>query len=829
MGVLSKIRRHGWLGGIAGLAIAAACAMPLAAAAAPARDLITSPIDETAMVEIRGNIRPELATARDLGAVAPDRVFEHLYLLLKRPPEREAALRAFMEAQTTPGSPDYRKWIGAAEMDATYGPSKRDVAAVAAWLRSHGIRVNAYMPSLVLDVDATAAQLQAAFGLKIHTIVANGERHIASVNNPSVPVALRGVLLGPPALHDFRPHTMKRRAWKRSQPDPVTHQYAPGSGYELVAPGDLQTIYNLPAVYAQGYSGAGETVGLIEDTNLYSLGDWYAFRKIFGLSRPYPHATLTQINPGCASPGVNGADSEAALDVEWASAAAPNAAIAMYACADSGNNFGGFVAMTNMYAAGTYPSIISISYGEGESVSGATYNAYIDTLYQEYAAAGVSLFVSSGDSLSNQNDRGATVSTHGISVSSFAGTAYNVSVGGTDFADTYLGTVGNYWSNTNTPYFANALSYIPEIPWNNTCADPLFYTTYYARQPVTEAVWTGSISGSTLTVTSVAGGIVYNGLTVVGPGIAPGTTIIADLTGTAGGVGTYNVSISQAVASEAMSGTNALSANTAVAACSNTYLYAIGYASPAGGAGGPSNCFSGTPATAKVSNGSCTGKAKPSWQSVYGNPGDGVRDQPDVALFAANGLWGHYYPFCFSDPTSGYGGAQCTDNPGSWSGAGGTSFASPVMAGIFALVQQKVTANTAGATSPVKLGNPNPVLYSIGAQQYGTGQAATGTTTCNSGATGGPAAGCVFNNVQLGDISSPCKKLGSSAYNCYIASGTTGINSQSNSGLAPVTPAASAGGVQVGAFPATPGWNFATGLGSVNGYNLVNNPAWQAP
>ncbi len=52
-------------------------------------------------------------------------------------------------------------------------------------------------------------------------------------------------------------------------------------------------------------------------------------------------------------------------------------------------------------------------------------------------------------------------------------------------------------------------------------------------------------------------------------------------------------------------------------------------------------------------SGTCAGYAKPSWQSVVGNPGDGVRDIPDVSLFAANGVWGHYYVVCYSDTQGG--------------------------------------------------------------------------------------------------------------------------------------------------------------------------------
>jgi hypothetical protein len=63
------------------------------------------------------------------------------------------------------------------------------------------------------------------------------------------------------------------------------------------------------------------------------------------------------------------------------------------------------------------------------------------------------------------------------------------------------------------------------------------------------AVFTGSISGTKLSVSSVTSGVLTTGQTISGPGIAPGTTITADGTGT-GGVGSYTVDTSQSVASE---------------------------------------------------------------------------------------------------------------------------------------------------------------------------------------------------------------------------------------------------------------------------------------
>ena len=91
---------------------------------------------------------------------------------------------------------------------------------------------------------------------------------------------------------------------------------------------------------------------------------------------------------------------------------------------------------------------------------------------------------------------------------------------------------------------------------------------------------------------------------------------------------------------------------------------------------------------------------------MVGNPADGVRDLPDVALFASAGSWNSVYVYCFSDAING--GAVCNGQPPyNWSLAGGTSFAAPIMAGIQALVNQKLGANQ---------GNPNAgVAYELDA------------------------------------------------------------------------------------------------------------------
>ncbi len=74
-------------------------------------------------------------------------------------------------------------------------------------------------------------------------------------------------------------------------------------------------------------------------------------------------------------------------------------------------------------------------------------------------------------------------------------------------------------------------------------------------------VYTGSISGTTLTVSAVSAGVLAVGQTISGTGVTSGTTITAFGTGT-GGTGTYTVSVSQTVSSTTL--TNGAYYNSAV-------------------------------------------------------------------------------------------------------------------------------------------------------------------------------------------------------------------------------------------------------------------------
>jgi hypothetical protein len=678
-----------------------------------ARARITQNIDEGERTALRGNTHPEAKVENDRGAAREDLPLEHMLLQLKRSSEQEQGLQQFIDELHTKGSPNFHRWITAQEFGERFGVAKQDLDTITRWLESQGFKVNVIYPSgMVIDFSGTAGQVRRAFQTEIHHLEVKGEKHIANMSDPRIPAALASVVSGVVSLHDFKPHAMHKMHKPQTE---FTFTDILGSTNYAMVPADLATIYNLNPLFSAGFSGQGQTIVLIEDTNVFSAGDWSTFRSTFGLSG-YTSGSFTQVHPGsnCGNPGVIAPnDAEAILDAEWASAAAPNAAIEMAACADTSTTFGGLIAVQNLINAGSPPSIMSISYGQCETVNGAVANAAFSAAYQQAVAEGVSVFVAAGDSGAAGCDNSVAEATHGIAVNAFASTPYNVAVGGTDFSDTFSSTNATYWNSSNTSAFGSAVSYIPEIPWNDSCAGALL-TAYEGYSP------------------------------------------------------TY--------------GSTSL--------CNDPLIGALLETTVAGG-GGPSGCATGAPSTAGVVGGTCQGWPKPAWQSIVGNPNDGVRDTPDVSLFAADGLWGHFYVFCWSD--AAHGGAACGSDPSAWSGAGGTSFASPIMAGIQALINQK-----AGGPQ----GNPNPVYYQLAAGEYGS----SGSTACNS--TTGAASSCIFYDVTQGDMDVDCV-----GPNCYLADGTVGVLSTSNTSFSP-------------AYGTTTGWDFATGIGSVNAANLVNN--WPA-
>jgi subtilase family serine protease len=726
---------------IVALSVLALSTVSAAQHAGKPRPLITASIDESQRVALSGNTTPAaLEPDYDRGAVADTLRYDHLLLVLKRAPETEAALVKLIDEIHDPHSANFHHWLTPQQLGEQFGAAPEDRAIIEGWLQSHGFSINRiYNNGLLIDFAGTAAQIRETFHTEIHNLVLpNGERHIANMSDPEIPAAFASAVEGIATLHDFGPRPHLRQLGAVSY-NSATQKWQPhftitgqGQTFHAVAPYDFNTIYNVLPLWKRGFTGKGVTVALVEDSNLLHASDWYSFRDTFGL-KGFKAGNFRQIYPNCPNPGQNGDEVEAALDVEWASVAAPDANIELSACGNSHGTFGLDLAILNLLDLEP-PDVISDSYGLCETITGQAEVALENREAQIATALGTTFFIAQGDTGADEcSPVEGFISYLGINSGDNTASAYAVDVGGTDFMDQYNQDVNNvpvsnYWNEKNNLRTkASARSYIPEIPWNDGCTSQIIYSDPI----VTGGIYTQSWGPSGFCNTKL------------------------------GRSGQFRFSFS--------------------------------------GSGGPSTCFTGKPSIPGVVSGTCKGNPKPSYQTgVPGIPDDGERDQPDLALFASAGSpSGSFLVECFSDKNEG--GAPCTaGNDALLEGGGGTSFASPAMAGIQALIDQKNG----------RQGNANYVLYALAANQF-----ATQGTACNASQTNGglPASSCIFNDVQLGDMDIPCGQSSKHAYDCFgNGSKIIGELSTSKSGEL--------------AYPATPGYDLATGLGSVNATNLFD--AW---
>jgi subtilase family serine protease len=246
--------------------------------------------------------------------------------------------------------------------------------------------------------------------------------------------------------------------------------------------------------------------------------------------------------------------------------------------------------------------VISISFGNCEANEGI-YNQFWNGLWEQAAAQGITVMVSSGDngSAGCDDDNSQYYAVYGQAVNGIASTPYNVAVGGTDFYYSDYATGGNsitnYWGSPTQLPAESLKSVLPEQPWNDSQYGFNIYNILDSSRGTESSIAAGSGGASNAAVCSTGQYDEYN------------------------------------------------------------------------------NC-----------TGTLSGYPKPSWQSGSGVPTDGVRDLPDVSLFASNGVNYSAYPICATD---GDCQSPSGSNPVQIFGVGGTSASAPSFAGIMALVNQK--------------------------------------------------------------------------------------------------------------------------------------------
>ena len=416
---------------------------------------ILTRIDNTRRITLSGHIHPQARSEFDQGRVRPDATLDYVTLDLEPSAAQKADLAQLLVEQQNPGSPNYHRWLTPEQYADRFGVSTQDANAIAAWLQSQGLTVHAISRGRSwISFGGMAAQLEAAFQTELHEYIVDGEVHIANATEPSVPAALGGIVKGIRGLNDFRPKPAPRTLRKPVINEGAKPEYTSRSGNHYISPNDFSTIYNVNPLYSAGIDGTAQTLVIAGQTQI-NLSDIQQFRSEYGLPAQDPQIVFV---PGSRDPGLSSSDlPEADLDLEWSGAVARSATIVYVYAWD--------VMTAVQYAIDqNLAPVISVSYGFCEPEQPISYAAMLQASAMQANAQGITWFAASGDN--GAADCGDTLHP-GLAVDMPASIPEVTGVGGTEFQE---GT-GQYWRSTNDATSASALSYIPEIAWNDSIAD----------------------------------------------------------------------------------------------------------------------------------------------------------------------------------------------------------------------------------------------------------------------------------------------------------------------------------------------------------------------
>ncbi len=333
-------------------------------------------------------------------------------------PRDPSALAAEVQAVSNPRSPEYRHFLTPQQFAQRFGPTQATIAQVASALRSEGLTVGT--PSsgaLSLPVSGTVAQIQSAFSTPISRYrLASGKTGYDNRSAPEVPVTvapqIEGVLgldtLSPPQPTTTVPPASSSTSHPAATPA-ASPALAPGqptptgtsctssisgveSNYGALDADQLAQAYSFDPLYTANHYGAGSTVALVE---MYGAGyrpsDISTFAACYGITNGGGQVTEKNLPNGGA---LGGNTVEAELDIETVLSLAPKANIEVYEGGPSDDLYDVFKQIVDDDTA----KIISASWTNGcEAYVGQAYQNSENSLFQQAAAQGQSIFVATGD------------------------------------------------------------------------------------------------------------------------------------------------------------------------------------------------------------------------------------------------------------------------------------------------------------------------------------------------------------------------------------------------------------------------------------------------
>jgi hypothetical protein len=277
------------------------------------------------------------------------------------------------------------------EFATQFGASQADLDTVAQFAGANGLQVvESSIARRTVVLKGTAAEMSKAFGVELSMYQTPNETYRGREGTIQIPGNMAGIVEGVFGLDNRQ---MARPLFKMAGPEQV--EAGPAQATVPLTPPTVAKLYNFPT----SPNASGQTIGIFEFGGGFLTSDLQLFYNSVGV--PLPSIATVDVDGATNDPN-GGAAVETLLDIGVAGSVAPGAKIAVYFAPWSEQGWVDVVT-TAIHDTVNKPSVISISYGwpENEAYGGLSWSLQaiqaVNTTFQEAAAMGVTVFVSSGD------------------------------------------------------------------------------------------------------------------------------------------------------------------------------------------------------------------------------------------------------------------------------------------------------------------------------------------------------------------------------------------------------------------------------------------------
>ena len=368
-------------------------------------------------------------------------------------PSDPAGLAALASSVSTPGSPDYHRYLTTAQFAQRFGASPGTLQAVLSAAGGMGLTGGRVAANhLAVSFPTTAGAAAAAFAVPLRTaILPDGRRARVNTAAPTLPAAIAPAIQAvvglddlPRAVPSLVPAATRTQAGPAAQPQatgPQACTTAANAASHLGAylPSQLASAYGLTGMYGAGSLGSGQAIALFE-LSTYSSGDVAAYQSCFGTS-----ATVTNKLVSGGTTDSSG-DIEVELDIEDVIGLAPQAHVLVY----EGPNGSGIYSTYAQIANDNLAKVVSSSWTSCEPAMSAQEASAENTVFQQMATQGQTVLAASGDegSAACYGDTSVAGQTQ-LAVNDPASQPYVTGVGATSLLNPASSPTESVWNNAS--------------------------------------------------------------------------------------------------------------------------------------------------------------------------------------------------------------------------------------------------------------------------------------------------------------------------------------------------------------------------------------------